>query len=56
MSTRNKSANSIIKRAKDIHATTEVQIDTPATKKGAEEMLSRSDEGTWVKAWVWVPK
>lgn len=37
-----------VDRAHDIHGSDDVSVD-------AEPILSVSDEGVWVSAWVWVP-
>ncbi len=35
--------------ARSIHASDEIEIDSDA-------LASRADDGTWVGAWVWVPR
>lgn len=36
-------------KARDLHGSTEVEVD-------ADAELSVGDDGTWVQAWVFVPK
>lgn len=51
------SAEEMIAIAKDTHQTYDVEIHNP---NDTNEMFSTDDdeerqEGTWVRAWVWVP-
>lgn len=39
----------ILQTARDLYACDDIQIDDGAA-------LSETDDGTWVAAWVWVPK
>jgi hypothetical protein len=39
----------ILQTARDLYACDDIQIDDGAA-------LSETDSGTWVAAWVWVPK
>lgn len=39
----------VIKTARDLYSCDDIAIDDGAA-------LSETDEGTWVAAWVWVPR
>ena len=45
----NKQTSKVVQSACERYASDEVEIDP-------ETVVSESDEGAWVMAWVWVPK
>ena len=45
----NRATSRVVQAANDMYASDLVEIDP-------ETVVSESDEGAWVMAWVWVPK
>jgi hypothetical protein len=44
----------IAERAKELYASDVIELDDVLDAHQAEQMLSRGDDGVWVKAWVFV--
>ena len=49
-----KTALQICKIARAEYGHDEIEVDIPKDAEAAEKMLSRGDDGVWVKAWVWL--